>query len=201
MRRRPDQEPVMMPDPIALAVVAATPGRFKGRLELERQARSQHVADRVVPFRELCRKLGLSGLGTPAPREISKKVVQAERKAYKEPSDPLASRKPGNVRERFAAIVVRRAYDAAKFRRATHCHTTSFQLSEYPGAHSESGRDWPNKVGAKLPQSYKYRVATSEHFIYYNADILRAPRSTPGRLWLAPGVCIVQSRGTGLRCK
>lgn len=205
-------------DLLAARIIAAalTAPRFRGRTEILRRAQDgDEVAIRALEMTPRQREIAaLHGeLGPEIIRVLKLDSVaerdrlRNQRRARRHCSDPIATRKPGNV----AARAIRRAFVAAlneaNFREATHSHDTSIDVVARgaEGARSESGTAHPRDVG--LSNAYArqaYSVATSDHIFEVSAAIFDVPRGERWdgkRLYLSPTCRVRQGRGTSLVCE
>jgi hypothetical protein len=103
-----------------------------------------------------------------AVRGLKLRKERAERRAAN--GDPLTKRNAAVVR--WVRGALRRSYDAAGFRRATHGHHVVLVLGDVPGATVETAKVSPSKAG--LPRSYDYRVTQSYHALMFARDWLTA---------------------------
>lgn len=181
-----------------LVAASLTTPRFRGRAALLRLASAG--SDSALNALEM----------SSADRERAASVaaantLQATRRAARASVDPLADRQPGSVRRRAALLAIRAAIRAARFRVATHGHSTKITYSNTGSPTVTTRTDHISPYQAGLPNAYAskgFYVLQSEHIWQITPEILKVPanrRAAPGTLYLSPTRRIRQSRGTDLR--
>jgi hypothetical protein len=197
-----------------LVAASLTTPRFRGRAALLRLASAG--SDSALNALEMSsadrERAALSGQLSAVviseldlPSVAAANTLQATRRAARASVDPLADRQPGSVRRRAALLAIRAAIRAARFRVATHGHSTKITYSNTGSPTVTTRTDHISPYQAGLPNAYAskgFYVLQSEHIWQITPEILKVPanrRAAPGTLYLSPTRRIRQSRGTDLR--